>query len=119
MGTIQSIKSNEDICVCIKSISNNNYSYELIRYDKISNDVELRTHLDQYNIEKDLILFKRSYVYLGNKDLFDKYINSQFAVINDISKNYDGFINRLINGIIIAYKDNLNNSNKNELSEYK
>jgi len=83
--------------------------------NKIDENSELRTCLQQHDIEKDIIEFNKSYIFLGSKELVDTYINSKFAIINDMSNTYEGFINRLINGIIIAYKDFTNNNNiKNE-----
>jgi hypothetical protein len=84
--------------------------------NKIDENSQLRTCLQQHDIEKDIIEFNKSYIFLGSKELVDTYINSKFAIINDMSNTYEGFINRLINGVIIAYKDFTNNNNniKNE-----
>jgi hypothetical protein len=118
MGAIQSIRSKEHLCICIKpsTYSSREYTYELMTCNKIDENSQLRTCLQQNEIEKDIIEFNKSYIFLGNKELVDTYINSKFAIINDTSNTYEGFINRLINGVIIAYKDFTNNNNniKNE-----
>jgi hypothetical protein len=116
MGAIQSIRSKEHLCVCIRpsSYSSHEYTYELMTCNKIDENSELRTCLQQNEIEKDIIEFNKSYIFLGSKELVDTYINSKFAIINDTSNTYEGFINRLINGIIIAYKDFVDNNIKNE-----
>ena len=118
MGAIQSIRSKEHICVCIRSLSytSREYTYELMTCNKIEENSELRTCLQQEDIDKDIIDYNKSYIFLGSKELLETYINSKFAIIDDTSNTYDGFINRLINGVIIAYKDFVDNNIKDESS---
>ena len=113
MGNIQSIRSNEDLCVCIKPNNSNDYIYELVTCDKTDSNLPLRNYIEQHNIEKDILYYNKAYIYLGNKQLIDTHMNSNYARINN-TDDINGFLNKLINGIIIAYKDNLNNKNKNE-----
>ena len=110
MGNIQSIRTNDDICVCIKPSNSNDYIYELVTCDKTDNNLPLRNYIEQQNIEKDIIHYNKAYIYLGNKHLIDKHMSSNYATINNMN-DINGFLNKLINGIIIAYKDNLNNNN--------
>ena len=118
MGAIQSIRSKEHICVCIRPLSytSREYTYELMTCNKIEENSELRTCLQQEDIDKDIIDYNKSYIFLGSKELLETYINSKFAIIDDTSNTYDGFINRLINGVIIAYKDFVDNNIKDESS---
>ena len=118
MGAIQSIRSKEHICVCIRPLSytSREYTYELMTCNKIEENSELRTCLQQEDIDKDIIEYNKSYIFLGSKELLETYINSKFAIIDDTSNTYDGFINRLINGVIIAYKDFVDNNIKDESS---
>jgi hypothetical protein len=84
--------------------------------NKIEENSELRTCLQQEDIDKDIIEYNKSYIFLGSKELLERYINSKFAIIDDTSNTYDGFINRLIKGVIIAYKDFVDNNIKDEPS---
>jgi hypothetical protein len=114
MGSIQSIRKNEDLCVCIKPTNSNDYIYELVTCDNTDSNLPLRNYIEQHNIEKDIVNFNKAYIYLGNKQLIDTHMQNSYTRINNIN-DMSGFLNKLINGIIIAYKDNLNNNKlKNE-----